>query len=105
MPSTDIPPGPELLRHNRRVMAERIGWPDGAVEACDKLQDAYPGWNPGWQPESTIRGFEHPAGYFASRLGRRYNEPVAYGSDPDELASVIDGWAWPIPWEVGGPLV
>lgn len=88
------PVNDDLLRHNRRIIASRIGWPDGAVEACDKLQDAYPDWIPGWQPASTIPGFEHPAGYFASRHSRRHDEPPAYGADPLELAAAIEGWPW-----------
>ena len=29
------PHGPELGRRNRRIVAGRLGWPDGAVEACE----------------------------------------------------------------------
>lgn len=86
------PIGPDLLRLNRRVIASRTGWPEGAVEACDKLHDAYPDWIPGWQPANTIRGFEKPAGYYASRHNRRHDEPSAYGEDPVDLAVAIATW-------------
>jgi hypothetical protein len=99
MSSTDLHPiGPDLLRHNRRVMAERIGWPDGALEACDKLEAAYPDWIVGWQRESTITGFARPAGFYASRWSRRYNEPSAYGEDPLDLAVAIETWMWQGPF-------
>ena len=88
------PIGPDLLRHNRRVMAERLGWPDGAVETCDWLQDAYPDWISGWQAEQAIPGFEKPAGYYASRWHRRSNEPAAYGADMLDLAVAIETWPW-----------
>lgn len=93
MAGTDLKPfTPDLLRHNWRVMAERVGWPDGAVEACERILEAFPDWVPGWQHESKIAGFEHPAGFYASRHHRRYDEPSAYGADPVALVVAITTW-------------
>jgi hypothetical protein len=49
MTSTDLHPiGPDLLRHNRRVLAERLGWPEGAVDACAALEAEFPRWMVFW---------------------------------------------------------
>lgn len=88
----------DLPRHNRRVIAERIGWPDGAVEACDWIEQAYPEWIPGWQHESKIRGFERPEGYYATRQGGHSGEPDLYGATAEDLAAAIEAWIPRYPW-------
>lgn len=79
------PPGPELVAHNRRVAAERTPWPVGVLEMCEHLEAVHPGWTVHWQPENTIRGWEHPAGYVASR------DPSGYvcGEDPVALIAAM----------------
>jgi hypothetical protein len=46
---------------NRRLVAERLGWPDGALEACSALEADYPAWHVFWTrgglPRSPERGF------------------------------------------------
>jgi hypothetical protein len=37
-----------LRWHNRRVMAERLKWPAGHLETCERLDDEHPGWYAGW---------------------------------------------------------
>lgn len=37
-------PGPEQRARNRVLIAERLGWPDGALEITGELTDKYPGW-------------------------------------------------------------
>jgi hypothetical protein len=44
---------PQLLddaRHlrNRQLIAERLGWPDGALDACTALEADYPDWAVFW---------------------------------------------------------
>ena len=57
----------DLFWRNRRVVAERAGWPVGVLEMCEHLDAVYPGWSVWWRPENTCAGWEHPAGYLASR--------------------------------------
>jgi len=64
-----LKPGRELRHHNNRIMAERLNWPDGVLDACHNLEDRHPGWSVGWLGENTIKGFERPAGYIATRAG------------------------------------
>jgi hypothetical protein len=35
---------------NRRVVAERLDWPDGHLETCERLDDEHPGWYTNWHP-------------------------------------------------------
>jgi hypothetical protein len=46
---TDLhPPGPEPAVRNRRIIAERLGWPAGAVEVCEQMEQESPGWWATW---------------------------------------------------------
>lgn len=75
-----LPPGPELAWRNRRLMAARGRWPDGALEVCEEIETAHPDWSVGWRSENTIRGFESPAGFYADRRhSRRHLERALYG--------------------------
>lgn len=58
---------PELVRRNRRAMAERLRWPDGALAMCEHLDAEHPGWTAWWRPDNTIPGWFHPAGFTAWR--------------------------------------
>lgn len=62
-----MPPGPDLARRNRVVVAERCGWPHGTVEVCEWLEQQYPGWRVSWLDANDIRGWERPAGWCATR--------------------------------------
>lgn len=81
----------ELGRRNRRLIAERADWPDGAVEACEKIEDEYPEWVIWWAPENPAKGFEHDAGFFATpahyvhRSARRRH----FGATPEELSEAL----------------
>lgn len=75
--------GPELARMNRMIIAERLGWPAGAVEECEKLDDASPGWSITWEAGC----------YCATRVGWRHGDEVPrwlYGETVDELATAIE---------------
>lgn len=61
------PPGPELAAKNRRLLAERWGWPDGALQACEKIEKLHPGWSAMWSA-----GGEHT-----------WREPGFYATHPD----------------------
>jgi len=56
-----------LRRRNQRALAEREGWPAGALEFCHRLEDEFPGWHISWLGENTAKGWERPAGWVASR--------------------------------------
>jgi hypothetical protein len=82
--------GPALERSNRRVLAERLGWPAGALEECEQLDAAYPGWSITWSPGNTVRGFERPAGFYGVDRNYKGWAPVhAYGATPAELVADI----------------
>jgi hypothetical protein len=58
-----------LYAKNRRSAATYCNWPDGALEECERLDAAHPGWHVGWLPANDITGWERPAGYCASLPG------------------------------------
>jgi hypothetical protein len=87
---TDLRPiGRELAWRNRRILAERLGWPAGALEECERIERERPGWSPWWQPANAWAG--KAAGYYARRPGEsgpRFPEP--YGATPAELVEAMD---------------
>lgn len=85
---------PELLAHNRRVMAKRMHWPEGALEACDKIAERFPGWIPGYDHGGKVGHHEWPAGYYASQPSPRHGEPQAYGTTAEALTAAIAEWSW-----------
>lgn len=74
-----------LVRRNRRIIAERVRWPVGALQMCEHLDAVRPDWTAWWQPENTIAGWEHPAGYVASRRSSGY----VCGEDPAALIAAM----------------
>lgn len=83
------PTGPELADKNRRVLAERLHWPAGAVEACEQIETEAPGWAVTWAKGGDLT-WTRP-GYYAQpthwpRAGMR---PFAYGATPAELRAAI----------------
>jgi len=44
--STELPPGDVMT--SRRLIAKRLGWPDGALEACVELEADFPDWVVFW---------------------------------------------------------
>lgn len=57
----------ELRRRNRQILAERLRWPDGALQACAELESRHPGWHVSWMTENVTPGWERLAGFSASR--------------------------------------
>jgi hypothetical protein len=41
----------KLAWHNRRVIAERLGWPDGVLETCEQTEPQHPGWSLSWHKD------------------------------------------------------
>lgn len=83
-------PGPELAWANRRHLAQQLGWPDGALEACEAIEKARPDWYPGWRAANLIKGFEQPAGFYGRRRAAPDREPPAYGADAAALLAAIE---------------
>jgi hypothetical protein len=85
VPADPLPePGPDLAARNRRLLAERLHWPQGALEECERLDQAHPGWSVVWRPENTVPGFELAAGFYAYPVARnssRWTQPYACGAD------------------------
>jgi hypothetical protein len=80
-----IRPGPELRAHNRRILAERLNWPDGAVEHCAKIDELCPGWAASWRHAFGGR----PAGFYARHDNHVHLEPDEYGETAGELYAAI----------------
>lgn len=57
-----------LAVSNRRAIAERTGWPAGALQACEEFDARHPGWFVTWSAANTTPGWERPAGYTAMRF-------------------------------------
>lgn len=84
------PVGPELAAKNRRILAERLHWPDGALETCEQIEKNLPGWDVTWAAGGELTWTE--PGYYATHPHltrgpgpRRW----LYGATPDDLLAVI----------------
>lgn len=73
---------------NRRLLAERLGWPAGALEACEDVERRFPGWAVFWCRPSACPGFERPAGFWAVHDGVRRLE--VFTPDAGELAEALE---------------
>lgn len=58
-----------IASRNRRLIAERGGWPAGAAEACERFEADHPGLRAYWFPENVTPGWERRAGFYAWREG------------------------------------
>jgi len=76
-----------VARQNQAILAEKLSWPGGALEACRELEDEFPGWHVAWLNENTITGFERPAGYCATLDGLHSVRLLA--ATPQELAELM----------------
>lgn len=62
---------------NRRLIAERMGWPAGALDECLRLERERPDYEVAWFPEWKTPGFERPAGFYAWSVG---DQPLHKGT-------------------------
>ena len=74
-----------MRRHNRPLLAERLGWPAGVVQACDRLDDTFRDWSAGWLPASAWSG--RPAGFTAEYILR--GSVRVWGATAEEVAAAI----------------
>jgi hypothetical protein len=73
-----------LMRHNRRLFAERLHWADGVLAACERLDEEFPDWVALWRPANPYPGFERPAGYVITNGDR-----TRWAATLEELASSL----------------
>lgn len=78
-----------LAWNNRQILADRLHWPDGALQACERIERDHPDWSISWLRENTISGFERPAGYRAVRGG--FHSCVVSAATAEELVRAIEG--------------
>ena len=88
-PSPPSPSGPALTARDRRLLADRLHWPDGVLEACEAVEAGHPGWHATWNPGGGTCQWAR-AGYYALPDNRRHDDPPAYGATPEQLREAID---------------
>lgn len=83
------PESRELAWKNRRTLARRLGWPDGAAEACERVERAHLRWHPSWCPGY---GRTRPRPGFYAVLWKEdlRLRPVIFGADGPALARAIE---------------
>jgi hypothetical protein len=92
----------DLRASNRRILAERLHWPDGALQACVELEGRHPGWDVSWSHENTIKGFEHPARFSANyddAAGGGMHKLAVFAETAEELEPLLievpeHSWGW-----------
>ena len=97
------PPGHQRVIANRRLMAERIGWPPGAFEAVLAIERDCPGYRAAWFPELRLEKsveFNRAEGFYAWLAGDQPGElrglvwcprPEWYGATAEELRKQLGG--------------
>jgi hypothetical protein len=83
------PCGPELAWDNRRVVAERSGWPAGYLEECERIERLYRGWWTYWIDANEVPGFVRPAGFTATRRNCSRCEVHLFEPNPAALEAAI----------------
>lgn len=72
--------GTQLRHKNLLLFAERLGWPDGAVEVCRRVENEHPPWLAMWTG----------AGFQAWRTGSHWTTRYTVtGADEAELLAAI----------------
>jgi hypothetical protein len=89
MPTPPAPrwPSDHVLRaQNKVLLADRLRWPEGALQACQELERRHPGWHVSWLGER-IDG-RRPAGFHASLEG--WHKVHLYAATVDRLEPEMD---------------
>ncbi|MFI9741595.1 hypothetical protein [Streptomyces sp. NPDC052494] len=78
----------ERRHHNVRVLAERMGWPEGIAERLVVIERCFPAWLTSYARLDTPNV---PAGSCTARLERPVGEfaPALVAADPAELAAMV----------------
>lgn len=99
--TTTLPPGRRLAWRNRRVIAERMHWPDGAVEDCEAVERQHPSWWPWWHEGGTL--WRPKRGLYARPWRVNRDDKALFGETPEELSHAIEAWVPPNPWRILRP--
>lgn len=81
-----------LRLRNRRILAERLHWPDGVVDECEELEQRFPAWAVMWRTESGYVGHLEVPMHRCDRAAK----------DPDDLAVLMDQVPIEHDWSVHG---
>lgn len=85
-----------MVLRNRRLLAERLGWPEGALDECLQLEEELPGFEVAWFGEWKVAdpAFCRAEGFYAwfagdepLHLGRKRRE--WYGATAAELKAKL----------------
>jgi len=71
---------------NRRLLAERLAWPDGALAVAERLEEMYPRYAVSWD---TGMPSEPQPGYYAYHRADSRGDPL-FGATPDDLIATLD---------------
>ncbi len=85
-PARPDDPG-SMVERNRVILAQRLGWPDGAVEACREIERACPGYSV-WYGTGDVRE-NMPPHYSARKHDARYRDPTYRGETPAAVVAKI----------------
>ena len=86
---SDFPLSPELQERSRKLVAERLGWPGGALEACREIESRFPRWYCWWTSSPYPDPGFQPA-YGAARIGAApLGGQSLYARTAGELAELI----------------
>lgn len=80
-----------MRQHNRRVLAERLQWPDGVLDECLRVEAEHPDWHIGWRADDAgpvwvaVHYVRHRC--FREATGATVGELVAAMAEQDERAA------------------
>jgi hypothetical protein len=77
---------PEVKERNRELIAERLGWPEGALEAVRQLEGQHPGYSVFW---GEGRVSDPRPGFYAMRDGDSHWRPTFYGATAVDLSIAL----------------
>lgn len=86
-----IDPLPIDHEKNRQILADRCGWPDGALDACREIEARFPAWHCWWTDSPWRADGQVPDGpcFGADRVKHARAGGALYAVTPDEVAQMI----------------
>lgn len=91
-----------LAAANRRVLAERLGWPAGYLEACEQVDADHPGWHATWHRANPgPPAFAHPAEFTAFLRAEHGAVATVHGETVEALLEAMALAERHVVWEQG----
>jgi hypothetical protein len=87
---------PEVASSQRRKLAALQGWPEGALDECEKLDGEAPDWWTTYRMATERLGLNLPEGFYAERKNGPSGRP-AYAPTADALLARLKAWPAPSP--------